>query len=326
MLRRLLVLSALVLAGNPPAAAQDAVPLRAALLHAEHAVPDTTSSAAALRAVPEPSVPLRGLPPDRIVVPRFAAVTGVLAAGSVSLHLWQKNAWWADDYRTSFHFHDDGGYALHLDKVGHFHATYLEAFVIGRSFRWSGLTDNQAALAGAVGALALQTHVEIEDGFNALWGFDVYDMAANVLGAGFFYARERIPALQPFVLKWSYWPARVATGRDGTVAEQPNSFIDDYAGQHMWVGVRVHDLLPDGAKPYWPAWLGLAGGVSGRYLQTDRARREYFVSLDVDLTRIFPQDTWIGQQLMEFGNALHLPAPAIRVSPEVTVFGLHYGQ
>lgn len=316
----LLALAFLLL--GAPAVAQNAVPLRGDLLHAAL---DTTGGAAALRSASEPSA-LRGAPPERIVWARFAAVGGTLGAGSLAFHLWQKNAWWADEHRTRFHFHDDGGYALHLDKVGHFHATYFEALVIGRSFRWSGLTEPQAALAGALGALALQTHVEIEDGFNALWGFDVYDMAANVLGAGFFYARERVPALQPFVPKWSYWPARVTSGRDGAIPEQPNTFIDDYAGQHMWIAVRVHDLLPDEARPFWPDWLNVAGGVSGRHLQTDRARREYFLALDVDLARLFPQDTWLGQQLVEVGNALHLPAPAVRVSPGVTFFGLHYGQ
>jgi hypothetical protein len=317
----LLLALALLLLGAP-AAAQDAAPLRAALIHAAL---DTAGVAEALRAVPEPTA-LRGAPPDRVVGARLAAVGGALAAGSLTFHLWQKNAWWADEHRTRFHFHDDGGYALHLDKVGHFHGTYFEALVIGRSFRWTGLTENRAALAGALGALALQTHVEVEDGFNALWGFDVYDMAANVLGAGFFYARERVPALRPLVPKWSYWPARVAAGRDGTLPDQPNSFIDDYAGQHMWLTVRVHDLLPDEARPYWPAWLNVAGGVSGRHLQTDRARREYFLALDVDLPRLFPQETWLGERLVEFGNALHLPAPAIRISPRVTLFGLHYGQ
>jgi hypothetical protein len=35
-------------------------------------------------------------------------------------------------------------------------------------------------------------NVEINDGFNQLWGFDVYDVVANTLGAGWFYARERV--------------------------------------------------------------------------------------------------------------------------------------
>lgn len=288
-------------------------------------LPDTTALVGLAEA--EVSLPtLRGMPPDRIVRPRLAAVTGGLVATSVALHLWQRNAWWAEEHRTSFHFHDDGGYALHLDKVAHFHATALEAAVIARALRWSGLSDNASALWGAVGALALQTHVEIEDGHNALWGFDRLDAAANVLGAGFFYARERVPALDPFVLKWSYWPARVARGRDDGIADRPNSFIDDYEGQVFWVAVRVADLLPEGARPYWPEWLGLAVGLSGQHLQTPEARRELFLSLDVDIPRLFPAETWLGQQLREFGNFFHLPAPALRLTPRLTPYALYYGQ
>lgn len=289
-------------------------------------VPPDTSAQLGLASGAEGVRPLRGMPPEEIVKPRLAVVVGGLAATSLALHLWQRNAWWAAEHRTSFHFHDDGGYALHLDKAGHFHATALEATVIARALRWSGLSHDAAALWGTLGALALQTHVEIEDGHNALWGFDRLDMLANVLGAGFFYARERLPALEPVVLKWSYWPARLLEGRDDGFEDRPNSFIDDYGGHVYWVALRVGDVLPEGARPYWPGWLNLAVGVSGRHLQTPEAHRELFLSLDVDLVRLFPAETWLGQQLRELGNFFHLPAPALRLSPRLTPYALFYGQ
>jgi hypothetical protein len=267
---------------------------------------------------------IRHGPPDKIRAGRLAAVTGTLGAIQLGLFVHQKHAWWAEDHRGSFRFHDDGGYSLHLDKVAHFHATALQAQVISTSMRWSGLTNNQSIFWGTMASLALQTHVEIQDGYNELWGFDPYDMLANVLGAGFFFAREHVPALQPFVLKWAYWPSpHLTRHHDEAFSDRPPSFIDDYLGQTFWVSARVHDLLPDGAKPYWPPWLCVAAGVGGADLYTEHARREYFISLDVDLPRLIPASTWLGRQALEVLNFLHLPAPAVRISPTFRLFPIY---
>ena len=276
-------------------------------------------------APPSPDVALEGLPPDDVVPARLAVMAGTLAAGSAALYIYQKNAWWAEEHRTSFHLHY-GDSSKSMDKAGHFLGTAVQSHVIARAARWSGLSPNESALAGATAAWLLQLHVEVEDGLNALWGFDPYDVVANTLGAGVFYAQERVPALAPFALKFSYWPTQGVTNQPPEFEGRPPSPIDDYDGHTYWLGLRVHDLLPVSAARYWPPWLCLAGGVSGHALDTDEATREYFLSLDVDLTRVLPARTWLGTQLREMTNYLHLPAPALRLRPRLTPYLLYYSQ
>lgn len=270
---------------------------------------------------------LRGLPPDSIVPLRLGLVSGTLGGVVAGLFIYQRHAWWAEEHRGRFHFHDDGGYSEHLDKVGHFHATYFQSKVISRSMQWSGLSPEASALWGTVAAWLLQLNVEINDGFSELWGFDVYDVVANTVGSGWFYARERVPELQPFVLKFSYWPSEhLMTNLDPNFADRPPTPIDDYMGHTYWVSVRVHDLLPDAAKGYWPDWLTLAAGVSGDQLYTEEAQRSYYLALDVDLERIIPVRTWLAAVGLEALNFIKLPTPTIRLHPRPTPYLLYYGQ
>jgi len=281
------------------------------------------------RALPQDTLGVRGAPPDSLIPLRLAAITGTLTAASVGLYLYQKNAWWSEEHRGSFRFHDDRGYSLHLDKVGHVYGTYLQAQVISRALRWSGLSPNASALGGSLGAFALQLNVEINDGFNELWGFDPKDVMANAVGAGFFYVRDRWPALQPIVLKMSYWPSELVTSpspREGGAADQPTYIIDDYMGHTYWVSLRVADLLPEPAREFWPSWLAVAAGVSGDRMYTPEARIATYLSLDVDLERVLPAQTWLGAQGREALSFLRLPAPAIRLSPRPMLYLVYYGQ
>jgi hypothetical protein len=260
-----------------------------------------------------------------VVPTRLTTVAGTLTASALGLHLYQRQVWWAEEDRGRFRFHNDGGYALHLDKVGHAHGTYIQSLVIARALEWSGVSPGQAALAGSLGAFALQLNLEVHDGFNEQWGFDVMDVAANAVGAGFFYARERVPALQAIGPKFSYWPSdQFRAPRTGPATGQYPSPIDDYQGHTYWLSFRVADVLPEGAP--WPPWLAVAGGVSGDRLYGPEAQRSVYLSLDLDLERVLPAETWLGAQLREAFAFLRVPAPAIRLTPRPTVYLLYYGQ
>lgn len=257
---------------------------------------------------------------------RFALVTGTLTLANVGLYFWEKNRWWRKKYQTPFHVDDDWRYAKGLDKIAHLYVTDVQAFAYARSLRWSGLSPWTATLTGASLALLVQTHVEYQDGFNRRWGFDRYDIAANMLGAAWFVAHEHVDFLQQFNIRLGYFPSR--EWREG-LDDREVMFADDYAGHTYWLSASVWDWLPSSAQPYWPRWLCLSLGTSLNDWTHDQpysGYRSYYLSLDLDVAQLLPRSTWLGRTIGDLLNRLHLPFPAIRLYPRPMVHPIFYGQ
>jgi hypothetical protein len=258
---------------------------------------------------------------------RALIVGGVLGATVTGIHIYQQNAWWKDQ-RTSFHFQEDGTYALNVDKVGHFYGGAVGTFLGRKSLEWSGASKTTALWGGfALGAL-FELYVEFEDGFARDWGFSPGDATADVLGAAWPLAQHYVPGLEHLHPKFSYWPSKAF--REG---RHDGNMIDDYEGQTMWMGIHVHGLLPRSWKRYWPEWLGIAVGVSvrnmpqhvdGQVIYGNPLERNIILALDYDMTKIIPGDSWLLQALKEGLNFIHFPAPAIKISPNFVSYGLYF--
>ena len=259
---------------------------------------------------------------------RLALVAGGLSGLNAGVFIWEKSRWWSDA-RVPFHFDDHLDYAQNLDKLGHFFATDVQALLAARLLGWSGVRPARAALWGAGLALLFQTHVEIHDGFSPRWGFDRYDAAANFLGAAWFYAHERAAFLEPFSIRWSYFPS--AAWRASLRERRANhtTFADDYSGHSYWLSARLGDFLPTGWKRYWPRFLALSLGVSvndWQEAQPESGYRSYYLGLDLDARRLLPRRTPLGRALGDLFDRLHLPGPAIRLYPGPTFYLFYYGQ
>lgn len=246
-----------------------------------------------------------------------AAVVGVMG----TIHVYQSNGWWKDN-RRSFHFREDLRYALHVDKLGHFYSGTVLTFLMDKAFRWSNVPENTSLLLGAGVSTLFQTYVEIEDGFSA-WGFDRVDFAANVAGAFYPVLQRHVPLFQNFQMKFSYLPSE-NINRPGAFAGQKHLLMDDYEGQTLWLSLKMKQLLPLPISDYWPDWLCLAVGYGARDILSTDPYRVYFVALDYDMTRIIPQTTGFLRTLGETLNFIHLPAPAVRISPGTVWYGLYF--
>jgi hypothetical protein len=256
---------------------------------------------------------------------RLALVGGVLAGGMAAIHIYQQHGWWADN-RTSFHFQEDLTYGLGVDKIGHFHGASFLAFVIGNAVRWADVPDDEALWIGSGGSLLFQTYVEVEDGFST-WGFDRVDFAADVGGAAWPLAQHYVPALQSVNLKMSYRPSSLINNPGGAGFKgQKHLMMDDYEGQTFWLAVQPRSLLPEGARRFWPEFLGLAVGYGARDIAaTDHAPyRVLFLSFDYDMTKIVPQSSGFLRTLSRAMNFLHFPAPAVRISPSAVWYGFFF--
>lgn len=267
---------------------------------------------------------MSGLPDTTAIRPtRLAIVGGSLLAVMTAIHIYQMNGWWKDN-RTSFHFQEDLKYGLSVDKWGHFYGGAAAAFVYRNSFAWAGFSEEAALWWGSAASLLFQTYVEVEDGFST-WGFDRVDFAADVAGAAWPIAQHYAPILRNVDFKFSYHPSPELNAAGGSgFRGQKHILFDDYEGQTLWIGLRVHNLLPESARPYWPSWLGVAFGYGARDVLTAHPYRVYFIGLDLDMTRIIPDDTAFLRMLGEAMNFIRLPLPAVRISPGAIWYGVYF--
>jgi hypothetical protein len=250
---------------------------------------------------------------------RLVTVGGVLGLTVAGIHIYQQNAWWSGQ-RGSFHIVPDPDYALNVDKFGHFYGGALSSWIGQKSMEWSGLSREAAVWYGfAIGAV-FELYVEFEDGFAQNWGFSPGDATADMIGALWPVGQHYVPYMEHLQPKFSYWPS--ARYRAGL---HQGNMIDDYEGQTYWMGVHVYGFMPRSAQRWWPPWLALAVGVAVRHMESyDTLEREIYLALDYDLTKIIPANTWFLQTLREGLNFIHLPSPAIRITPSYIAFGLYY--
>jgi hypothetical protein len=254
---------------------------------------------------------------------RLGLVGGTLLGSMVVIHFYQQSGWWKDN-RAPFHFQEDLVYGLSVDKIGHFYGAYLLGFLIERSVRWANVPDETALWIGSGGALLFQTYVEVEDGFSA-WGFDRVDFASDVGGAAWPIGRHYVPFLRNFDLKLSYHPSDLL-GNPGGVGfkGQKHLIIDDYEGQTFWMSVKIHNLLPESIREYWPPWLCLAAGYGARHVAGPDPHRILFLAPDLDMTKILPHDSALLSTLGEFLNFIHLPMPAFQFYPNAIVYVFYF--
>jgi hypothetical protein len=211
-----------------------------------------------------------------------------------------------------------------VDKLGHFYGATVSAWIFKKSFIWANVPYTQALWWGSGAALLFQTYVEIEDGFST-WGFDRVDWASDVAGAAYPVAQHYWPFLRNLNMKFSYHPSPLINEPGGIgFRGQKHIMFDDYEGQTIWFSVDVNSLLPKSLDQYWPDWLCLALGYGARDIATTQPYRVYFLALDFDVTRIIPQNTTFLRTLSEALNFIHLPSPAVQISPGIVWYGLYF--
>lgn len=251
-----------------------------------------------------------------ISAPTLAGFGGALLAlaGAVT---WYQQAWYPDSTKAPFHFQTDWGYSKQFDKAGHMYAGWMASYCSYESFVASGLSPDDAALWGSIGGLFFQTMMEVQDGFFS-YGFDPTDQLSNMIGAGYFYAQQKIPDLQYLNPKWSLGPNPRDSARE---AAQIRSRIiaDDYDRQDVWLSAKMHYLLPESVRDYWPKWLCLAIGAGARdvELRGYAPYRVLHIALDYDLVEMLPDLGSFGNWLVQGLNGFKLPAPALQLWPTV---------
>ena len=290
-------------------------------------------------------------PTDTFNRKRFRALAIGSAVTYSAVVIALNEIWYKDFPRNSFHFFNDWGEWMQIDKYGHLMTTYFESYWSYSMIRWSGVPEETAVWAGALGGILMQTTIEVLDGFSAEWGFSMGDMAMNVAGAAAFYAQQKAWREQRIHFKMSStyreYPATPIASTNGeaymTLEERADDLfgtgrsertLKDYNAQTIWASVNLSTFIKNRESPF-PKWLQLAVGISAHNMfggfgnnwtdddgnayvlsaQEYPRFQQFYLSPDVDLSRI-PSKSPFVRTLLNMLNIFKFPAPAVEYNVE----------
>jgi hypothetical protein len=258
----------------------------------------------------------------------LASSAGALTVGSL---IYLDQAWYKDYNTGKFHFFNDNKEWLQMDKAGHMFTTYQTGRLMMDAFNWAGFNRRQQLFIGGSSGLAYMTAIEVLDGFSDGWGFSWGDEVADILGASAAISQEAFWHEQRIQIKFSYAQSGLAKYNPELLGKNPyTQILKDYNGQTYWLSANIFSFLKKESK--FPKWLNVAVGYSaygmlgGQYnnftVQDDQGNvllfqreRRFYLSLDVDLTRIKTKSRFLKSVFSAF-NILKFPAPALQLSPK----------
>ncbi len=256
---------------------------------------------------------------------RFALVAGTEVAICSATMIGLSQIWYKDYPRSSFHTFYDNGEWLQMDKAGHSTTSYY----IGRLgiglMKWSGVGRKKGIWYGGMLGFVYQSTIEVLDGYSSEWGFSFGDVVANAAGSLLVIGEELAWNEQRIVLKCSFQQSKYAKYRPNVLGKnlQENLF-KDYNGQTYWLSVNLSSFMNKETK--FPKWLNVAAGYGaegmtggeenpiyidekGNQIKFERYR-QFYLSLDVDLTRIKTKSRFLKTFFTTFGF-IKFPFPAM---------------
>ena len=248
------------------------------------------------------------------------AFTGAYYATSVYV---LNNTWYKDKERVPFHFYNDNGGYLQVDKFGHMFGSYVYSYIGYHGLLKLGATRKEALIFGSTLGFVLQLPIEIMDGIHEGYGFSWGDIVANSLGSVLVFGQELLFNEQLIKYKFSYWESEYSKKGNGYYGETTmNRLFNDYNGHTYWFSLPVNKFI---CKKRLPEWLNIAFGygANGMYgefenissyngvviPETERYR-QYLLSLDVDWTKIKTKSKFL-TVLFKGMTFVKLPFPAL---------------
>ena len=242
--------------------------------------------------------------------------TGVAYGGALIV---LNEAWYKEQGKTDFHFFNDNSQWNQVDKAGHFYSAYQLSKIGKELFLWTNMSERKSAIWGSVMSQAIMIPIEIMDGHAVEYGFSWGDIAANLLGSGFFLSQELVWKDQKIKTKFSFHRTDYAELRpevlgDGFFEE----LLKDYNGQTYWLSFDIYAFGNYNRKI--PSWLNIAIGYGAEGMVYGRedeniangysSYRQYFVGIDFDLSHIQSRRKVV-KTLLFVADMIKFPAPTL---------------
>lgn len=233
-------------------------------------------------------------------------------------------AWYKNYPQSSFHLFNDDNEWMYMDKCGHVTTAYYISMIGYNSYRWAGLSSNNATIYGSLLGMAYMLNIEILDGFSSQWGFSLGDFSANTAGCLLFMGQQLGWKEQRFVMKYSFHQTKFASYRPDLLGDNLiQNMLKDYNGQTYWVSGNIASFLSKTTR--FPKWINVAfgygaEGMLGAAFNPDSLKQQvlphydrycqFYLSMDVDLTRI-PTRSKALKTLFTIFSFIKIPFPAI---------------
>ena len=231
--------------------------------------------------------------------------------------------WYADQPSSSFHFLNDGGAWLLMDKFGHAYSTYQTGRILQKSLIWAGMNPKKATLWAVGSAFFAISSIEVFDGFSESWGASPTDLLANLSGATLLTIQYFAWGEEKIRFRWSYANSGYAQYRPNALGSNMHErWLKDYNGQVYWLSASPAAFMRKG-KP--PQWLGLAvgygaNGIIGAYenpqtidgikIPTFERRKQFYIGPDLFLDKIKTNSKLLNT-LFFLSGGIKLPLPAL---------------
>lgn len=229
-------------------------------------------------------------------------------------------AWYAQYERSGFHSFNDNSQWMQMDKFGHMFSSYYIGKMGMDALAWAGETKKNQLIYGATLGFAFLTTVEILDGFSEEWGFSTGDVMANALGTGLLIGQELLWDEQRLQMKFSFMTSEYANNDPDKLGSTPlQQVLKDYNGQTYWLSVNLWSFHKQSKIPKWlniAIGYGANGLPEGSYdnsaipIQPIASYRQFFASIDVDLTKIRTDSDFL-KTVFNIFNFVKIPAPSI---------------
>ncbi len=273
--------------------------------------------------------------------PRILTASLGIGAAYAGTSIWWTAAWYTKYERGKFRFFDDSGEWLQMDKAAHIFDAYFISKYSHNIYRWTGVNKKHAPWIGMLIGNLWQLSIEINDGFSKEWGFSWTDIAANLTGSAVFGLQQYLWNDQRFNIKISASPVKYSEDlRERTDNLYGTSFgellLKDYNAMTFWLNASPGSFIKK-PKSKFPKWISVSFGYSGTGMlggynniwcknqdskvedcppemivdRSDIPRvRQYYLSLDVDFTKIPTQKPAL-KTFLELINIVKVPFPAV---------------
>jgi hypothetical protein len=229
--------------------------------------------------------------------------------------------WYADYPRSNFKTINDSGEWLQMDKFGHVFSSYQLGRLGASTLNWAGVRKKDQLLYGATLGLGFLTAVELMDGFSEEWGFSWTDMLANGAGTGLYLGQELLWQEQRLLIKYSFHRTQYAKLRPDKLGDGfSQEFLKDYNGQTYWLSANIKAFLKTDAVPNWLN-VAFGYGADGMLIGDEfdplflnqKRNRQYYLSLDIDLSRIKTNSHFL-KSVFDVLNVIKIPFPALELN------------